>query len=139
MDIDRQYTLVLGRDEAGWTEAAGSGHSIIHVDSLPLLRQILLAANSEFGREIARVVLDQTVAPADFLRLLATLPSDFLGDVLLLEEGGEGFLSSPARGDGRVLYQLLPEDVSLYRAVHLCEEEDGDPPFAATHPVALSA
>jgi hypothetical protein len=54
----------------------------------------------------------------EFLDLLAALPDEFSGDVLLVRDDGTGVLSASGRGGNRVLYALMAHDVRFYLETH---------------------
>ncbi|HVR42888.1 MAG TPA: hypothetical protein VMS56_05525 [Thermoanaerobaculia bacterium] len=117
---DDHSTLVLvprGNEGARWR-----GPGTIILSNYALLEAALHAGVTEYGKEIARVVLDRSVDHADFLDFLSRLPVGFRGDVLLVLPSG-GYLSAMARGDGRYLYSLTPSDIEFYRRTALGESD----------------
>ncbi len=63
--------------------------------------------------DIDRIVLDGAATADQFLDLLASLPKDFLGDVVL-GRNGNSFLSAASRVEGRFLYSLTETDLQFY-------------------------
>jgi hypothetical protein len=88
--------------------------SLAFVPSVRKLRFAIAAAVTEVELEIARVIVDRTGSADEFLDLLAAMPHEFHGDVLLVRDDGTGILSATARGGGRVLYTLMAHDVRFY-------------------------
>lgn len=64
--------------------------------------------------DLNRIILDNSASADEFLRLLATLPAEIAGDVMLIREDGGGFLSAAGRGGDRVIYELSARDVDFY-------------------------
>ena len=122
MNFDtRRITLVSrnGRTASrNWDLSAFAASRIITVDSLLVLRHALAGGLSELHRDVERVVLDQTCSASDYLALLSSLPEQFSGDVLLITSDNSGFLSSTARGNGRLLYALAAKDIAFYLEAH---------------------
>lgn len=117
--MDRTYSIICTRRFA---ESPTHRHlqdceGVIAVANLRVVKEIVATAAEE-GRDIARVIFEESVDDHGFLRFLANLPSDFRGDVLMIRAGRGGFLSSIARGDGRVLYELGAGDLELYLQAH---------------------
>lgn len=111
---DHKITLVLtprnGDHQNDW-----SGQGAIVLSNFSLLHGALHAGVTEYGREVAHVILDRSVDPAGYLDFLTRLPLGFRGDVLLILEDGSGFLSAVSRDDGRYLYRLTEVDIQFYR------------------------
>lgn len=110
-------TLVCTKDEStrrSW-EALGPGMIVVH--NAAVVREAVWSAQS-MGRDVRRVIFDDSFGPGDFLEFLAEAPADFRGDVIVVRQGGGAFLSSMARLDGRVLYELQPDDLALYFLAH---------------------
>ncbi|HUO85310.1 MAG TPA: hypothetical protein VM534_09370 [Thermoanaerobaculia bacterium] len=113
---DRPYTLVIPgnpRSRAIWREAS-EREAIILVENPLLLHHVLLAASSEFGRDIRRVIFDGSLDESQLLRFLSSLPVEFRGDVMMIRPDGTAFLSSAGRAEGRHLYELGADDVELW-------------------------
>src|SRR5687768_4510702 len=81
---------------------------VLFVDSLPRLRRAV-ATN-----DVERVIIDRCASAEAFLHLLAALPSEVAGDVMMIRDDGGAFLSAAGRGGDRVLYALSPADVDFY-------------------------
>lgn len=111
---NHKITLVLtprpGDDRNDW-----SGLGAIVLSNFSLLDGALHAGVTEYGREVAHVILDRSVDAAGYLDFLTRLPLGFRGDVLLILEEGGGYLSAVSRDDGRYLYRLTETDIRFYR------------------------
>jgi hypothetical protein len=111
MSDDRRITLI-GRGEAtaarSWDASNGSPKRIIFVDTFSILSAAL-----HHAQDVERLVIDGAAAEEQFLELLATLPSNFGGDVLFVN-GERAFLSMSCRGGGRLLQAMTPADVQFY-------------------------
>ncbi len=118
----RRITLIArhpGMPERTWDDTEQGGSRLIFVDSLSFLPFALDRGINELGHDVDRLIIDRTGTAVQFLELLASLPGEFLGDVLFVRGDGAGFLSSPGRGSsGRVLYELKPADIDFYLATH---------------------
>jgi hypothetical protein len=101
---EERLTLVVTREgQTTWNPA-----HVLCVDSLPRMHATLGALDVE------RIVLDRTLNAEEFLFLLAKLPHELAGDVMLLTESGGAFLSATGRGGDRVMYALAAHDVEFY-------------------------
>ena len=122
MNFDtRRITLVSRNGRSAlrnWDLSPAAASRIITVDSLLVLRYALSGGLAEVHRDVERVVLDKTCSASDYLSLLTTLPDQFTGDVLLITTDDSGFLSSVARGNGRLLYALSAQDIAFYLEAH---------------------
>jgi hypothetical protein len=86
------------------------GYRPVFVNSLQVVKLALASPDLD----IERVILDRSGTAQDFLEMLATLPPDFRGDLLMISDDGSGFLSATGRGGDRVLYALKKSDVAFY-------------------------
>lgn len=102
------------KPDLDWNYAASGRMSVAFLESVVSLRYALSAAVSDVGLDIGRAIVDRAGAADDFLDLLADLPAEFMGDVLLIRDDGSGILSAAARGGDRVLYALTVNDVRFY-------------------------
>ena len=91
---------------------------ISFVESIESLTQAIDTAVEGEGPGVERVVIDRAGRAEDFLNLLAALPFELTGDILLIREDGSGFLSATGRGGDRVLYALAARDVRFYLETH---------------------
>jgi hypothetical protein len=91
---------------------------IAFLDSVNALKFALNVAVSDAGLDIERVIVDRAGTAEDFLDLLAALPEEYNGDLLIMRDDGNGFLSATGRGGDRVLYALNARDVRFYLETH---------------------
>ena len=121
MNDMRRITLVhrspslTSRD---WDGTSSAATRIIFVRAVSMLEFALKHAMSELERDVERVVIDRGATAAECLELLARLPQQFQGDLLIIAADGSGFLSATVRGDGRVLYPLSADDIEFYLITH---------------------
>jgi hypothetical protein len=92
--------------------------NIAFIDAGPNVRLSVSAALSEPTLDAERLIVDRGVSAETFLEILASLPQEFSGDVLRIDDHGRGFLSATGRGGDRVLYALEPDDVRFYLTMH---------------------
>jgi hypothetical protein len=121
MSDSYRLTLVACDDSHGeidWNFEDSVSRRVVFIDGGPLLRLAIRAAIMEPTLDTERLILDRSASAETFLELLATLPPEFSGDVLRIDEPGCGFLSATGRGGDRVLYTLQPHDVRFYLATH---------------------
>ena len=98
-----------------WTAAA---RQVVFLEEDPSLRVALLTAMCDPAIDVERVILDDVLTAESFLALLASLPAQFQGDVLRLDDSGHAYLSATGRGGDRVLYALSEQDVRFYCITH---------------------
>lgn len=119
MIATKPVTLVLSSDSeraATWKRLSQE-RCVIRVSNYALLCGALQSGIHELGREVDRVVFDQSIDSATFLDFLSSLPDGFRGDILFIESAGRGFLSAMGRIDERAFYKLGAEDIEFYLAV----------------------
>ncbi|HEX9984011.1 MAG TPA: hypothetical protein VGF69_12155 [Thermoanaerobaculia bacterium] len=117
----RRVTLVarsLSTPDRDWDDSSAAVTRTIFVDSFAVLKYAIRAGIVDMEIDIERVVVDRAASPSDFLDLLAALPHEFSGDVILVNENDAAFLSATGRGGDRVLYALSPTDVRFYLEAH---------------------
>ncbi len=112
--IARQST----KPDADWNYSSCRNQRVAFLDSVSALRFALGAALHDVGLDIERIIVDRSGGPAEFLDLLATAPSEFNGDMLMIRDDGGGFLSATGRGGDRVLYALSDHDIRFYLETH---------------------
>ena len=120
-DDKRRITLVTrapGSPDRTWDLHPSAPSRIIFVDAFSVLQCALRNAVTEFAEDVERVVMDRASTATQYLDLLATLPQEFLGDVLFVRYDSSAFLSAVGRGGERVLYSLTGEDVRFYLETH---------------------
>src|SRR5215212_6749284 len=120
MPEPQRLTLVACSDAntMAWNENAAAASRLAFLGEGPFLHLEVMAALNEPTLDAERLILDRAATAEAFLEVLASLPSEFSGDVLRIDRGGSGFLSATGRGGDRALYQLQPEDVLFYLSMH---------------------
>jgi CheY-like chemotaxis protein len=63
---------------------------------------------------IARIVIEEAIDGTEFLSLIANLPPEFPGDILLIASPSRAFLSSRAGGGPRYLILFTPQELEGY-------------------------
>jgi hypothetical protein len=92
-----------------WDASANAANRILFVDTFAILKGALGYA----AEDVERLFIDCAATESQFLDLLTTLPGDFIGDVLFVNDE-RAFLSTTCRSGGRLLYAMLPTDVQFY-------------------------
>lgn len=118
---DGRITLIAhepAKPDLDWNYAARGRMSVTFLESVVSLRYALTAAVSDIGLDVGRAIVDRAGAAEEFLDLLAALPAEFTGDVLLIRDDGSGILSASARGGDRIVYALMAGDVRFYLEAH---------------------
>lgn len=115
----RRITLICsGSPRREWLQSPLTPSRVITVDSLAVLTHALAGGVEELHADVERVVLDRCGSASDFLTVLATLPVEFTGDVVMVCSDGKAFLSATGRGGDRVLYLLAESDLDFYLEAH---------------------
>jgi hypothetical protein len=118
----RRITLVTRpparHPDRSWNVTPGATSRIIVVGSFTVLRYALEQSLSGMAQDVERLIIDRTATAAQYLELLASLPAEFLGDVLYVRDDGSAFLSATGRGAGRMIYDLGPNDLHFYLETH---------------------
>lgn len=118
----RRITLVTRpttrHAERAWNFSSDAQSRIIVVGSFTVLRYALEQSMSEMAQDVERLVIDRTASASQYLELLATLPDEFVGDVLYIRDDESAFLSAAGRGAGRMIYTLRLQDLGFYLATH---------------------
>lgn len=125
---NRRITLISRHQklqDRTWNRAVEAKSRIILLDSFALLQYAMDDSLSKLDADVERVVLDRSSSASDYLALLAEMPRDFTGDVLMIRDDGTGFLSAMGRGGDRILYALSAEDVAFYLETHSLVEPGG--------------
>lgn len=120
-DRHQRITLICcgaNKPNVDWNYAPSRDSRVAFLDSVNALKFGIGVAIHDASLDIERVVLDRAASAEDFLDLLAALPAEFMGDVLMMRDDGNGFLSAAGRGGDRVLYSLAPPDVRFYLESH---------------------
>jgi hypothetical protein len=109
----RRTTLVVRDTQASsraWNTSQEAANRVLFVKALSMLGFVL----EHRSEDVDRIIVDGVATADEFLDLLASLPKDFLGDVVLGRDGNKSFLSSASRAEGRLLYSLTPTDLQFY-------------------------
>lgn len=120
-NTDQRITLVARettKPDVDWNYARSSPRRVAFLESVAALKLALGAALFDVGLDVERVIVDRAGAPGDFLDLLAAAPSEFGGDMVLINDDGGGFLSATGRGGDRLVYALSAQDVRFYLETH---------------------
>ena len=123
MRTDKRRITLIARGPAtpnrAWDASANAPSRLLFIEAMPVLRQAIDSGIPEMNLDVERVVLDRAASPVEYLDLLAALPQEFTGDVVLIREDESGFLSANARGGNRVLYALTASDIRFYLETHV--------------------
>ena len=117
----RRITLITRHKQLpqrNWHSAADAQSRVIFVDSLTVLRYTVASPVVHTDHDVERIILDRSASASDYLALLAELPHDFTGDVLMIRDDESGFLSANGRGGDRILYALSSQDLAFYLEMH---------------------
>ena len=117
MTDTRRITLLsrtLARTQRTWKYSPEASTRIIAMESPFILRQALAGGLTETTHDIERIIFDRTITAAQFIELIASLPIEFHGDAIFIQEDGTAVLSARSRGDGRTLHMLKASDVDFY-------------------------
>ena len=118
MHSDTRRITIINRDprtaERDWDLSSNASSRLLMLESFTVLRYTLSAHVIDLDIDVDRVILDKAVSPAEYLSLLASLPSTFNADIVLICEDETTFISSKCPGGDRVLYQLSPDDLRFY-------------------------
>src|SRR5216684_3772496 len=96
----RRVTLVArhpGLLSRNWDLSQHAPSHIIFVDAFTMLR-FAIEHGMELARDVERVVIDRTGSAMQYLDFLASLPQEFLGEVMFVRGDGSAYLSSVGRG-----------------------------------------
>ena len=116
----RRVTLVArhpGIPFRNWDISHHAPSRVIFVDTFTMLR-FAVEHGIELARDVERVIIDRTGSATQYLDFLASLPQEFLGEVMFVRGDGSAYLSSVGRGGHRILYSLSENDVSFYLDTH---------------------
>lgn len=108
----RRTTLVIRGSQTprAWNTANTAPNRILFVKTLSMLSFVL----DHRSEDVDRILVDDAATADEFLDLLASLPKEFLGDVVLMRSGNNSFLSTASRAEGRLLYALKASDLQFY-------------------------
>lgn len=117
----RRITLIQTATSSSnrtWDRSVQCPSRCIAVTGFNTLRHALSSGVTELGQDVERVILDGAASATDYLELIASLPMEFSGDVVLIREDGGAFINATGRGNGRVVYSLAPRDLNFYLEIH---------------------
>jgi hypothetical protein len=123
---NRRITLICRGANAparSWRTGTDSPTRNILLQAFPVLTYALHNGLNELQQDVERVIIDHATNAAAFLDLLTSLPTDFMGDVLFIQDDVKGYLSATGRGGDRVLYALGEEDIDFYLQTHSLKHE----------------
>jgi hypothetical protein len=118
---EQRITLIArqaNKPDVDWNYERCRCENVAFLDSFGALKFAVRTSLGEVGLDIERVIVDRSGTAADFLDLLAAIPTELAGDILLIRDDGGGFLSATGRGGDRVLYALSVYDVRFYLETH---------------------
>lgn len=122
MSQDSRRITLISRDPQkntrDWDLTLCASSRIVMLDSFTVLRYTVASGVVDIDIDVERIVLDKTSSAADYLALLAALPQQFCGDVVMIRDDESAFLSATGRGGDRVLYSLSPSDLRFYLETH---------------------
>lgn len=101
------------KPDVDWNYARCRGENVTFLNTVGALKFAVRSAQRD-GLDIERMIVDRAGSAGEFLDLLAAVPVEIAGDILLILDTGAGFMSSTGRGGDRVLYALTPHDVRFY-------------------------
>ncbi|HVR40564.1 MAG TPA: hypothetical protein VMU84_15820 [Thermoanaerobaculia bacterium] len=113
-DIRRITLIARGSASPARTWNMDSHSRIIFVNEFSVLQYALRNAMTEFDRDVERVIMDRATTATQYLDMLATVPHEFMGDIVMVRYDDSGFLSATGRGGDRLLYSMKPEDLRFY-------------------------
>ncbi|MDP9194863.1 MAG: hypothetical protein M3P06_24475 [Acidobacteriota bacterium] len=117
MPNQKRITLIARgptKPDVDWNYPGCNNAHVAFVDSLNALKFAVRTTLHPDGLNIERVIIDRAGTAEDFLSLLADLPIELTGDVLMIRDDGTGFLSATGRGGDRRLHTLKYSDVRFY-------------------------
>ena len=118
---NRRITLIcrgVNAPARSWRTGTDSPTRNILLQAFPVLTYALYNGLNELQQDVERVIIDHATTAGSFLDLLTSLPADFMGDILFIQDHAKGYLSAAGRGGDRVLYALGEEDVDFYLQTH---------------------
>jgi len=111
---DRVTLLLEGKSPSRHWASISASRNVVRVPNFAMLEAALDAGLHEHGIEVTTIVLDRSATAAQYLEFLSSLPADFRGDVVTMNEDCAGFLSAVIPSEGRVLYRLSEDDIEFY-------------------------
>jgi hypothetical protein len=126
----RRITLISRHKklpERNWHCSVDASSRIVMVDSLTVLRYTLANPLLHIDADVERIVLDRSSSASESLALLAELPHEFNGDVVMIREDEGGFLSAMGRGGDRILYAFSALDLRFYLETNSLLDPNSEP------------
>ena len=122
MSYDRRRITLVSRhrqlQERSWVLTPEAPGRIVLLDSFTVLRYTVASSVVTMDADVERIILDRSSSASDYLCLLAELPGEFAGDVVMIRDDETGFLSATGRGGDRILYALSSNDLRFYLETH---------------------
>ena len=91
----RRVTLVArdpGLPSSNWDLSRHAPSRIIFVDAFTMLR-FAVEHGMELARDVERVIIDRTGSAMQYLDFFASLPQEFLGEVMFVRGDGSAYSS----------------------------------------------
>ena len=123
--------------ERDWNSTDEASSKLVMLDSFTVLRYAMARPLVDLDADVERIVLDRSSSASEYLALLAQLPHQFTGDVLMIRDDDSGFLSATGRGGDRVLYALSAADLQFYLQTHGLVVSSGAVAAAPTQPLTV--
>ena len=114
---EQRVTLIARestKPDVDWNYAKCRSAHVAFFGSVNALKFAVRSALLQDGLDIERVIVDRAGTADDFLELLAGVPIELTGDLLMIRDDGTGFLSATGRGGDRRLHSLTANDVRFY-------------------------
>jgi CheY-like chemotaxis protein len=106
--------ITLLKSRPTWTGISWpSADNIRRVDSVDQITRAMSSVTTA-AASVDRIIIEEAIAGTDFLSLLTSLPTEFLGDVLFIIGPGRAYLSRAVDFGGRHLYFLEGNDVATF-------------------------
>lgn len=117
----RRITIVTAnpaRPDRDWDVSRGAAARLIVIDTFDVAAYAVSHGLADMDLDVERVIFDRAATAEQYLQLLASLPHNFVGDLMYIRDDGSAFLSALGRGGDRVLYSLAEHDVRFYLEAH---------------------
>lgn len=114
---EQRVTLIARestKPDVDWNYARCRSENVAFFGSVTALKFAVCSALLQDGLDIERVIVDRAGTADDFLELLAAIPAELTGDLVMIRDDGTGFLSATGRGGDRRLHSLTTYDVRFY-------------------------
>lgn len=116
-DQPQRITLIAREStqpDIDWNYASCRTANVAFLGSVSALKFAVRSALHKDGLDIERVIIDRAGSAEDFLELLAVVPVEITGDIMMIRDDGTGFLSATGRGGDRRVYAMRANDVRFY-------------------------